>query len=1378
MKKSVIVFISIIISTFLFSDETGLTVKIPDLGNAVDGRAETYTPHLQQESSGSTEPANREDWEIIDSLNINKLLRPGNHLGAYYDNYDNSLKAVDNQGELISESVAAISKSPNWVKADLENVLSQLSEVDQQIWANVINDAIDPYIDEIAFTIANLSVAYLESDYSYPQMIVENAQLIYDIDGDLSYVEVLDYGTSTTDPDFYSTTRYWKHDASGDLHQVEVPRDIYYWYIVHPKITDEIPAYIDPAHLESNTTHNNNIADPPIGQFWRNFLYNQNDEGYPKLRYLLENCDIAWNGTNLSVDNAVGATERWIAQSMQFTSNNERPHQPVRIYRKHIGRCGEHADLRAAALRIALIPGTSILTISTDHTWNEFWDEQWIHYDGGSVNNPLLYENGWGKTHASVFEIRSDGVLFPVSERYSGEYATLTLYAFDQTGTPIDGARFILGVRDGTQIRFDNAGYTDKEGKYVFTVGEGREYLAKMQSELGDDPISGAYALLVENAEAGEEYAFQFTSWDPMPTVPFSNITEPESTNDDFRLAVEYDVPTQVVSGDVMMDDVSNSVFYHSLSSDGSINFFMADLVWYSNYYAGFAFDTFNNVINLDQGSAEYDIPYGDWWYAFFDNSYRLNNPQKIVGSINLYNYDNAAGLGIISGTVTDAYNAEPIENAEVFAGVYTAVTNAAGEFTMEVAPRNYDVVTLAYGYESSTDWNIQVLVGEDVSVNPQLNESPLLPQNVSAIINDDNFAEISWDVPLIMSRTKHNNERELAGYNIYAGLCSESDEVSEWIALQTNYAENNYVHNTWNEMEPGIYKFAVEAVYSNDVSPKAFSNDLINNMTAVVEINISTNSGDSAEGAVITLTNQDNHPLHNYTASVDEAGFTEIAVWKGIYDFSISLDYFEHYNVEDLEISEDTQLDITLVELLSQISELSVIDYILSWEAAPSDRELLEYQIYIDDTLAGTISQGGVYTWDLSGYTGVHTAGVSAVYSTGTSAVTEIQFENGYSTYMGIYAYYPFSGNLNDESGNEFHGEMIGDISYEEDDVNGQALFFDAESEYINCPGVFAEAPLAFTVSWWLNPNSVTAWNQQIRSPGGWGSFVYHTTPEGSAYVGTSVGTRLSPANITENLTVNEWQFLTFTYSNGAGKMYKNGTLIGSKTGLADPTAWNGFWIGTDSANTIDGYADEVRLYNRVVGTAEVEHLYTDFAPYWGVLEGTVTSAIDQTPVSGAVISAGMFETVTDENGFYQMDVCGSTYAFVNCAWGDFDPEFTESIFVDDAETVTVDFEYNFTGITAEELEITNYKLRNFPNPFNPSTIISFKLSLEDTEDTKIEIYNVKGQKVDELEISSNSNLVKEVIWNAEAFSSGIYFYKLVSDGITLDSHKMLLVK
>ena len=102
--------------------------------------------------------------------------------------------------------------------------------------------------------------------------------------------------------------------------------------------------------------------------------------------------------------------------------------------------------------------------------------------------------------------------------------------------------------------------------------------------------------------------------------------------------------------------------------------------------------------------------------------------------------------------------------------------------------------------------------------------------------------------------------------------------------------------------------------------------------------------------------------------------------------------------------------------------------------------------------------------------------------------------------------------------------------------------------------------------------------------------------------------------------------------------------------------------------------------------------------------------------------------------------------------------------------------------------VELDNYSISNYPNPFNPSTIIYFITSnLHDF--LQIEIYNLKGQKIKTLFPNlSHSNFVEEsgelsVIWdgtdyNDQPVSSGIYLYKLKADGKMKASNKMILLK
>ena len=94
--------------------------------------------------------------------------------------------------------------------------------------------------------------------------------------------------------------------------------------------------------------------------------------------------------------------------------------------------------------------------------------------------------------------------------------------------------------------------------------------------------------------------------------------------------------------------------------------------------------------------------------------------------------------------------------------------------------------------------------------------------------------------------------------------------------------------------------------------------------------------------------------------------------------------------------------------------------------------------------------------------------------------------------------------------------------------------------------------------------------------------------------------------------------------------------------------------------------------------------------------------------------------------------------------------------------------------------IPITTSLMGNYPNPFNPSTTISFSLSK--AEQIKLQVYNVKGQLVKTLIDGSKESGFHNVVWNGEdnnfsKVSSGIYFYKLeTSTGNEIK--KMLLMK
>jgi hypothetical protein len=107
-------------------------------------------------------------------------------------------------------------------------------------------------------------------------------------------------------------------------------------------------------------------------------------------------------------------------------------------------------------------------------------------------------------------------------------------------------------------------------------------------------------------------------------------------------------------------------------------------------------------------------------------------------------------------------------------------------------------------------------------------------------------------------------------------------------------------------------------------------------------------------------------------------------------------------------------------------------------------------------------------------------------------------------------------------------------------------------------------------------------------------------------------------------------------------------------------------------------------------------------------------------------------------------------------------------------------DIEWKYDGISVvnlvDRILPTEVSLGNaYPNPFNPTTMLSYDVPADIT--VSLGIYDMRGRLVDELVNDMHEQGRYNVTWNADEHASGFYMVKLVA-GSTMQTQKIMLVK
>ena len=191
--------------------------------------------------------------------------------------------------------------------------------------------------------------------------------------------------------------------------------------------------------------------------------------------------------------------------------------------------------------------------------------------------------------------------------------------------------------------------------------------------------------------------------------------------------------------------------------------------------------------------------------------------------------------------------------------------------------------------------------------------------------------------------------------------------------------------------------------------------------------------------------------------------------------------------------------------------------------------------------------------------------------------------------------------------------------------------------------------------------------------------------------------------------------------------------------------------------------------------------------APQLGIICGYITETFSGEPVDYVLLKAdnepGEF-TFADSSGYFEIQLPEGTYdLYAERVF--YEDNIIYSVTVENEQTTELNFNLTYddplVGISANELHIDNVSLKtsNYPNPFNPTTTISFDLATD--SEVAVEVYNLRGQKVKTLVKQKMVAGQNNVVWNGDdsngsKVSSGIYFYRVKTKHSTVMKKIMLL--
>lgn len=198
----------------------------------------------------------------------------------------------------------------------------------------------------------------------------------------------------------------------------------------------------------------------------------------------------------------------------------------------------------------------------------------------------------------------------------------------------------------------------------------------------------------------------------------------------------------------------------------------------------------------------------------------------------------------------------------------------------------------------------------------------------------------------------------------------------------------------------------------------------------------------------------------------------------------------------------------------------------------------------------------------------------------------------------LGLKAYYPFSGNANDQSGNGHNCTLIGTPTLTQDRKSFANCAYSFPGDTNNYMKVsfasdFDVAPSgSFSISLWFNGYTINQGDFESlfdkRNVTGTKKSDYHlclTDMNKPGFGGPTSPIVFGSSHVPDN----QWHHLVGTYSNASWKMYIDSVVKSSSSTTAITQSSADIFIGKN----FNGKIDDIRFYDRALSPLEVQQLF-----------------------------------------------------------------------------------------------------------------------------------------------------------------------------------------